>query len=92
MHLSEQNNVVKSTTAVYSEKYQLCKAVTGLATFSTLIVVYIILIGRAGTWKYLNQIQEFLYTCWGSLNSMDCFVNVGLPNIRQTINCRNLLQ
>jgi len=25
--------VVKSTTAVYSQKYQLCKAVTGLATF-----------------------------------------------------------
>jgi len=43
MHLSEQSNVVKSTTAVYSQKYQLCKAVTGLATFSTLIVVYILL-------------------------------------------------
>jgi len=40
MHLTEQSNVVKSATAAYSQKYQLCKAVTGLATFSTLIVVY----------------------------------------------------
>ena len=53
--MSEQSNVVKLTTAVYSEKYQLCKAVTGLATFSTLIVVYIILFGRAGTSKYLQS-------------------------------------
>jgi len=26
MHLTEQSNVVKSTTAAYSQKYQLCNA------------------------------------------------------------------
>jgi len=62
MHLSEQSNVVKSTTAVYSQKYQLSKAVTGLATFSTFIVVYIILIGHAGTSKYLQSDPRILYT------------------------------
>jgi len=61
MHLSEQSNVVNSTTAVYSQKYQLYKAVTGLATFSTLIVVCIILIGRAGTSKYLQSDPRILY-------------------------------
>jgi len=59
--MSEQRNEVKSTSAVYSEKYQLCKAVTALATFSTLIVVYIILIGRAGTSKYLQSDPTILY-------------------------------
>ena len=62
MHLSEQSNVVKSTTAVYSQKYQLCKAVTGLATFSTLIVVYILLqLGVLAPQSTNNQIQEFLH-------------------------------
>jgi len=37
MHLTEQSNVGKSTTAAYSQKCQLCKAVTGLETFSTLL-------------------------------------------------------
>jgi len=61
MHLNEQSNVVKSTTAVYSRKYQLCKAVTGLVTFSTHIVVYIILTGRAGTSKYLQSDPRILH-------------------------------
>ena len=62
MHLSEQSNVVKSTTAVYGQKYQLYKAVTGLATFSTLVVVYVVLIVRAGTSKYLQSDPRILYT------------------------------
>jgi len=41
------------------------------------------LIGRADTSKYLQSDPRILYTSWGSLNSIDCLVNV--PNIRQTI-------
>jgi len=62
MQMSEQSNVVKSMTAVYRQKYQLCKELTGRATFSTLIVVYIILIGRAGTSKYIQSDPRILRT------------------------------